>query len=610
MIVRRLHAVRTRAHRLCRRQHARVALALIAGATVLAYLPSFQSPFQFDDFNDIATPYFYLTAPRTLIQRYPTRWIPYLTLLANANLPRLQWRYWRPAELVWYHVINWLAHVGVAWLMYLLSIRLIWLMQRRRIASAGGLSARGTALAASLFFGLHPMLAQTVIYLSQRATLFMALCYMGTLLCVAGTLTGRSRREWQWLGAAAWLAAGIFCKETIISAPAAATLLVLLFRQPHRRVWHWRRTAVWVLGVCVVCAAPVVLFLHLSRWHMPTVLHNLRSVGGPLHAHTPGLTRITYAITQITVIGRYLLLAVWPRGLSVDHDVPLMTALWQWPVLGWGALLAGLALLAWRWRARAPLFAWGYGFFLIAVLPQSSIVPTPDLMLEYRTYPALAGVAWMGAALYGIVFSAAPRRRWRWSARVLVIAALALCGVLTWGRSRIWRSDVTLWYDAWRRAPHKQRPANNLANALLQRNDTDGALAVIQRTIMSSTNALPQIYGTLGTIYASRGHYDAATNAYVISLLHDWSNRDVRYNLSLVYARMGLRQAALDHLRWLGHVYPDYADSWLLLGALCSDDPHLFDSATNAFTRYLRLVPDGPGADTARAALERLQQAH
>jgi len=610
MIVRRLHAVCTRAHRPYRRGHPWVALALIAGATALAYWPSFQSPFQFDDFNDIATPYFYLTAPRTLIQRYPTRWIPYLTLLANANLPRLQWRHWRPAELVWYHLVNWAAHVGVSWCVYLLTRRLVYLMQRRRMPYAQGLSARTTALISGMLFGLHPMLAQTVIYLSQRATLFMAVCYMGTLLCVAGTLTGRSRRVWQWLGAAAWLVAGIFCKETIISVPAAAILVVMLFRLPHRRVWHGRGAGWWALGMCVVCAAPLVLFLHLSHWHMPTVLHNVRSVGGPLQAHTPGLTRVTYAITQITVIGRYLLLALWPRGLSIDHDVPLMTSVWRWPVLGWGAVWVGLAWLAWRWRRRAPLFAWGYGFFFIALLPQSSIMPTPDLMLEYRTYPALAGVVWMGAALYGIVFSPPRRRRWRWLARVCVIVALALCAVLTWERSRIWRSDVTLWYDAWRRAPHKQRPANNLANALLQRDNTDGALDVIQRTILSSTNTLPQLYGTLGSIYANRGEYAAATNAYVISLVHDWSNRDVRYNLSLVYARMGLRDRAIEQLHWLMFIDPDYADSWLALGFLCRDDPQQFSTATNAFTRYLRLVPEGPGADTARAALEQLLHAH
>lgn len=589
--------------------HARIALLLIAGATLCAYWPSFRSPFQFDDFNDITTPAFHLTPPRALIQRYPTRWIPYLTLLANANLPRLQWRQWRPAGIVWYHIINWLAHVAVTWLVYLLTLRVLSLMHWRA-APMRGRSTRPTALCVALCFGLHPMLAQTVIYLSQRATLFMALCYLGLLFNIAGTRLAHATRTRGWLGAGIWLLVGVFCKETIVSAPVAAMLLLFLTRQPQRHAWHVRRLLWWGLGMVLACAAALLLFLHLSRWDMPSVLQNLRGIGGPLQAHTPGLTRATYAITQITVIGRYLQLAVWPQGLSVDHDVPLMTSLWQWPVIAWGTLLLVLAVLAWRWRARLPLFTWGYGFFVIALLPQSSFMPTPDLMLEYRTYPALAGVIWMGAALYGALFTAPHRRRWRWIAQLLVMVALAVCALLTWQRSMIWRSDVTLWYDAWRRAPHKQRPANNLANALLRQNEPNAAFAVLQHTIASSTSTLPHVLATLGNIYLSRGQFDAATNAYVIALQHDWLNRDIRYNLALIYARMNLRSLAVNELLWLGYLYPDYADSWLLLGSLCSEHPPSIDLATNAFTRYLQLMPQGPGADFARAAINQLLQSH
>jgi len=590
-----------------RRQHAWCALALIGLASLAAYWPSFSAPFQFDDYNDIALPYFHLTPPRALVQRYPTRWIPYLTLLGNANLPRLQWRSWRAAEMVWYHVVNWLAHVGVAWMVYHVTRRLLRLLRRRRQASVRALSARGAPLACSLAFALHPLLSQTVIYLSQRATLFMALCYLGMLGSVAAAVTPGRGRAWRWAGAGMWLALGIGCKETIVSAPAAAALLVWLFR-PVRRAWHWQRALWWSLGLVLIGAAPVLLFLHLSRWHVPTLLHNLRSVGGPLHAHTHGLTRATYAITQVTVIGRYLFLSVWPRGLSVDHDVPLMSAAWQMPVVCWGVILLGLAWLAWYWRRRAPLFAWGYGLFLIALLPQSSLIPTPDLMLEYRMYPALAGVVWMVAGLYGMAASRMDTRRWRWLVRAAMIAVLCAYGFLTWQRSYIWRSDVTLWYDAWVQAPQKQRPANNLANALLRLNQHDVARRILEQTIATSTSALPQLYATLGTIHASRGEFDLATNCYVVSLKHDWSNRDVRFNLSLVYKSMGLRPQALEQLRWLAHVYPDYADGWLLLGVIASEDPSTFVTATNSLTRYLRLVPAGEGADTARTMLEQVQR--
>ncbi|MCX7846626.1 MAG: tetratricopeptide repeat protein [bacterium] len=589
-----------------RRHHVCAAVVVIVLLTLAAYWPSFRSPFQFDDFNDLASPYFYLTPPRVLIQRYPTRWIPYLTLLANANLPRLQWGGWRPAGIVWFHLVNWGLHVTVSSLVYGLTVRMVYVLQRRRVASLQGLSARPVGLVSALLFGLHPMLAQTVIYLSQRAALCMAVCYMAMLLSAVRGCLPTARRQWHWLAVVAWLTIGLCCKETIVSAPLAVLWLLWLLRTPERGRWSWRRGVAWVIVGLAICALPVVLFLHLSRWHMPAVWVNLRSVGGPLHAHTPDLTRITYAITQITVVGRYLALALWPRGLSVDHDVPVMTTLWRAPVIGWGAVLLGLGLLAWVWRRRVPMFAWGYGFFLLALLPQSSFMPTPDLMLEYRTYPALAGVIWMGGGVYGALFASSRRRRWRWLAHGVCSAILAMFIVLTWQRSCVWRSEVSLWYDAWRRAPQKQRVANNLANALLRRNETDLALAVVQHTLSMSTTALPHVLVTLGNIYASRGELTAATNAYLIALQHDRTNRDAWYNLSLIYACMGLQSDAIGQLSWLAQMYPEYPDAWLLLGIVCADDPRLQPVATNALTRFLRLVPKGPDADAARATLERL----
>lgn len=589
-----------------RRRHAWIVGALMVATTLIAYWPSFRSPFQFDDFNDIATPQFARLTPRQIIARYPTRWIPYLTLLANAHLPRVQWHGWRPVAIVWFHIGNWAAHIGVALLLYLLTLRIIYLLQRRRVRSVQLLSARGGALVTALLFALHPMLAQTVIYLSQRATLLMAVCYLGTLLCVVRAQAIARRRWWLWFCALICLGLGAGCKETIVSAPFSALWLWWLLRISRVRMRSVRQ----ILGVSAlivaIVAIPAIIFLHLSRWHVPTIVQNLRAIGGPLSAHTPGLTRATYAITQVTVIGRYLRLAVWPAGLAIDHDVPLMTSVWQWPVLAWGTLLLALALLAWHWRRTVPLFAWGYGFFLIALLPQSSLMPTPDLMLEYRTYPALAGVAWMGLGLYGKFGRVCTPRLRRWLARMVMGVVLIAFGVLTWQRSRIWRSDVTLWYDAWRGAPTKQRVVNNLANALLQRNRSDLALALVQQAISSTTNVIPHLLATLGNIYATQGDLSAATNAYVIALSHDWSNREARYNLSLVYARMGLRQAAIDQLRWLCHVYPTYADAWLLLGVLCAEPPTNISLATNALTRFLTLMPEGPEASTARALLVHL----
>ena len=123
-----------------------------------------------------------------------------------------------------------------------------------------GREATGLAGWVALLWGVHPLLTQSVTYLSQRTEALMALFYLLTLYGFVRGLHARPRL-WHCLAVVACLL-GALCKEIIVTAPVAVLLcdLALLGGGPraalrrHRFLYlglalSWLLTAALMLDV-------------------------------------------------------------------------------------------------------------------------------------------------------------------------------------------------------------------------------------------------------------------------------------------------------------------------------------------------------------------------
>ena len=139
---------------------------------------------------------------------------------------------WAGDDPFGYHVFNLVLH----WFSTLLLWAILTRTFRReyfggRFDGASGL----LTFSAALLWSLHPLQAESVIYVTQRTELLMGFCFLATLYC--------SLRYWSaepGMGSSAWLAmattaslAGIASKEVMVSAP----VLVMLF---DIRFWRAR----------------------------------------------------------------------------------------------------------------------------------------------------------------------------------------------------------------------------------------------------------------------------------------------------------------------------------------------------------------------------------
>jgi hypothetical protein len=460
------------------------ATGLVTLVVLAGYLHTLAYPFQFDDLMNIQ-------ANEAL--RHP------LDLAAN-------WRF-RPSRVVvslslaWNGAITGLTPQGLRignLLIHLLSALLVGWIGRdlaRRLASGTHAANRSwrpspetVGLISALLFAAHPLATQAVTYLIQRTTSLAALLELAAVALYLRARRDGAMRFW----AAAWGCAVLaaFTKEMSVALPVLIGLIEIVLRRART---PGRAKPAMLLPFLAVL--PLVAWTARLPW----------GAGGelmPAVRPSEPMSRIAYLMTQLVVIPRYLGLVVWPRGQSLMHDVPLL-ARPDPAVLAGLALLVALSFGAWWLRARAPLVTFGWAWFLIAILPESSIVPIADLMNEHRTYLPLAGLA-IGAASALATWSGGRGQRWLLPAALIVALTAA-----THVRNRVWRDETTLWSDVLQHAPGNALALNNLGLEYRRAGRFAESEAAFRGAIAAEPSR-PNAYLNLGTMLSVRGrHADA-----------------------------------------------------------------------------------------------------
>jgi tetratricopeptide (TPR) repeat protein len=443
------------------------ALAAILAATTAAYVPCLEGDFLFDDETLLRAPHVVAPLEQSAASWLgSTRPVAALTFALNRAIGGV-------APLGW-HLVNLAVHLAAA--------LLAWRLALATLRRAGLPDPERPALAAAALFALHPLQSQAVAYLSQRSEALGSALYLGAFLLLLrwDEAAGGARRARLLGGALALGALGLLTKPIVATLPAAWLLHAAILPAPGEEgvgaVGRVRRR--------LAAAAPLLaLSAAAAAWE-------LRSNEGSTSAGLaiPGLSQGQYLLAQLEVVPTYLRLALLPIGQNADWDVRPSA---PWEAVG-ALLLAALVVAAIALAARGPRWggnaggaartaAFGFLFFLLALLPSSSVVPLKDLLEEHRVYLPLLGLA-MGAAAAG----AAILRRWVPgrafpAGAALLVAALLPLGVATALRAETWTTHRALWSDVARKSPGKARAHLNLGTALSFEGRWGEALASYRR---------------------------------------------------------------------------------------------------------------------------------
>ncbi|HVY38048.1 MAG TPA: hypothetical protein VHM31_08935 [Polyangia bacterium] len=390
-------------------------------------------------------------------------------------------------DLVW--------HVAAAWLVMALGRRLLPAERRRWVLLAG------------LFFVVHPVTTETVDNASFREDALVTVFTLATLVLA---LDGRRRLALLCYGL------GLLSKESAVMAPALLMVLRLAgFAGTERQRSGapplppaGRARLLWTARELVPFGAVTVVYLALRFGPMQTPVAYARYPGGSFGATLLGLPAIW---------AHDLRLVVWPWPLCAEYTGYFRFGRQPWgPVLLASLVVAGdLALIGVAARRGARVVAFGLGWFLLALVPVSNLLPIPIPAAERFLYLPLCGVALALAAAFAALAEARPRQVT--AAGAALAGALAVFVVLTNLRHRDWRDDHTLWLATVAANPRSCGAQSAVGGGLLSEGLATGNAEALREAIRREQLAL--------------------------SLCPDESEP---YRAAFTYTRLGAAQALLD----------------------------------------------------------------
>jgi hypothetical protein len=390
----------------------RIALLLALGCA--AYANTFDHPFIYDDLVAIAdNPQIRSLEPSVALaplQESPTAGRPLLNASFALNYAVGGLR------VAGYHAVNLALHLAC-------GLLLLGIVRRtctsKRLPDIVRRRSDEIALASALLWILHPLNTEAVDYLTQRSETLMAVCYLATIYAVARRMP---------VAAVVACAAGMACKESMVTAPVAALLYDRAFLSDS---WGSAFRARWRTYVGLA-ATWIVLGTLMVQAPRP------RTVG-----FNAGVTAWTYLLNQAEMVTRYFMLVVWPRALVLAYGPPRTLTLGD--VLPQAALVLALLAGAVVLFLRRPAAGFAGVWVFLTLAPTSSIVPiVSEVGAERRMYLPLAGLIPLIVASAIVVWERLqPRQSTGLRAGALaIIAALAAFGTLV--RNRDYRSPLAM----------------------------------------------------------------------------------------------------------------------------------------------------------------------
>ena len=574
-----------------------LSLILVAVVGIAAYANSFDVPFTFDDEQAIATNNITKEISRIFagqgLHYNPRRIVGYLSLALNYRYGGL--------DVTGYHVVNLIIHVASAFLVYAMAavtLRTPFFTQASPSAEREPLppGAGLIPLVVSLLFVVHPIQTQAVTYIVQRFASLATLFYLAAVVCYAqgrvaaaavtlaasaGASSGVSAKGWRRQGVISlwFVLAGLMSAFAMLTKEIAVTLPAAILLYECSFFGITRKKLVRVFWIALAIAGACGLYLLAARGG------DLFGAIDAMTRETLSISRMTYFLTQITVVARYLGLLVLPVSQQVVYDYPLHHSLWDFDVLLSSLLLGSLlALSGWIYvlsgrsgetfdkvralwvptaAGRRLLRITGFGvvWFFLTLSIESGIIPIRDVIFEHRLYLPTAGF-FLALVAAAVAFLSAHQVRILGAVAGVVVVTLS---TLTYLRNETWRDPVRLWRDNADKAPSNVGAWQNLGVALHRKQDYEGAIKAYKYCLLFK-EIDPQIYNNLGAANASTGRLDDAAVMFRKSLSLQPQQWSIWLNLGSLDTMNGNYAAAEDEIKRAIRLAPQRMEAHFHLG--------------------------------------------
>ncbi len=492
----------------------------------MLYAGTLKYPFQFDDYNSIFNArqainpaiQSWLPTLHDLRQHFflPGRQISWLTFIMNYAIHGL----WLPG----YHLVNIAVHGTNSFLLFLILHQLCFYAYPRGVKPKHAFDA--VCLLTSLIFLCHPLAVNSVTYIIQRNGSLATMFYLAAFFLYLRLRTPTSGKPFTvsqltgWTGfiICGWLA--IHCKQMAVTLPLVCVAAEWLIVQPNAA--GRRRFFQALAAVFTVALLATVMTWKMGLWQTGNLT---------LGFHSKLLwSPFIHFLTELRVFFWYWIYLVcpWPGWLSVQHEVSLSPGILHLPTLSalifHLIMLAGAVYLAKKNRRLASL---GIFWFYLTLGPPYLFLPQRELLVEYKVYLAIPGLAMIIADFTAQLSNPATKSPvshcYMNRQRLAMMAAVVIILFLCWGsgkRNAVFQNEESLWTDVIIKQPASFRAYNNRAMVYCKQRKYGQAFQDYTQAIAIH----PQYevaYENRGNISFLSGHYQNALEDFskAISLI-------------------------------------------------------------------------------------------
>jgi len=601
-------------------------MVLIAVIGILLYSNTLHSPFQWDELKFIETNpiikdlgYFFEPSRAEGLELYSTirnRYVGFLTFALNYKINGL--------DVTGYHIVNISIHIINSLLVYLLVILTfktpffkayhspLFARGKGEINNSALTMNNMIAFFTALVFVSHPLQTEAVTYIFQRLASLVTMFYLLSLIMYIkfriqeteitaqtdGNTDGNVR---SYLGPAFWYLGSVIFAVMAMKTKENAFTLPLMIATYELSFFNGR------IGKRTLRLIPILLTLLIIPLTLTGIDKPAGEIIGSMADASRGdasISRMDYLFTQFRVIVTYIRLLVLPTNQNIDYDYPvfhsffdkqvIISFLFLFCILCLGIYLFYRSRATNRRRGSAGrvsrLIAFGIFWFFITLSVESSVIPIPMTINEYRVLlPSVGAFLGITTAVF-LLFEKIQSRKVRVFAVSSSLLVIFIFSYAAYARNGVWEDEIGLWEDVVKKSPQNARGHNNLGYIFYKKGLTDKAIMQYNIALQLKPD-YADAHNNLGIAYKANGLIDKAIEEYMTVLSLDPASVYARSNLGNAYRVKGFPDKALEQYGSALRLNPDFAEAHFNTGIIYLEKG-LIEDARIELETALRINPD------------------
>ncbi len=494
------------------------------------------------------------------------------------------------------HLTNVLLHSVNAFIVVVLILALMESAKRTRVEGGppeftdthGAFVAAGVA---GLLFGIHPIQAESVVWVSERKNLLCAFFFLLSILTYsryaasegAGGNLRRRLSDRKYVFALGFFVLALLSKPVAVSLPV---ILLILDWYPFKRIQSSR-----AFGHAIIEKIP---FFALSL--VSSVLTVLAQKSGGMVVSTNVIPLPTRILVAAKSLFAYLGKMAFPLNLVPFYPYPSDVSLMSLEYLSAIAAVVGISAACIVLFRKRPLWSGVWGYYVISLVPMIGIVQVGRQSMADR-YAYLSCIAPFLIAGLAVAWASGKINYLRRRAHLLkFISALGIISVfvslsyLTVRQTGIWKDGLVLWTYVVDKEPGRAPIAyHNRGLAFYEKDMLDEAIEDYTRAITLDPSYWEAFYSR-GVTFEKKGLFDQAIMDYSRSIALNPGFFDAFFHRGYMFKMEGrLNEAIEDYNRAIA-LDPLHYEAYVNRGAVFAGMGRL-DEAIADYSRAIALDP-------------------